>query len=197
MPKETHNITHADIMDMDEFGKQRKERRQAMLPAKTLRRISVGPDATFYFESYDTMWMQVHEMLYIEKGGDAQIEDELSAYNPLIPQGNELVATLMFEINDEARRARVLGALGGVEETVFLQVGDDKIMAQAEEDIDRTNAAGKASSVQFLHFPLSDAQMTMFADKNTHVILGIEHQSYAHMTKLPIESRAELAKDFA
>jgi len=197
MSKETREITRADIMDMDLFGTQRKSLRQGLLPAKNLRRIAVGPDATFYFESYDTMWMQVHEMLYIEKGGEEQIDDELSAYNPLIPQGKELVATLMFEIDDEARRARVLGALGGVEETVFMQVGDDKIMARAEEDMDRTNAAGKASSVQFLHFPMSDAQVTMFADENVDVILGLEHQSYAHMTKLSLQSRAELAKDFA
>jgi len=196
MSKAERKITHADIMDMDKFGTKRKELRQGLLPAKKLRRISVGPDATFYFESYETMWMQIHEMLYIEKGGAEQIEDELSAYNPLIPQGRELVATLMFEIDDEARRRRVLGSLGGVEETVYLQIGSDKVMAQAEDDIDRTTAEGKASSVHFLHFPLTDAQVNAFNDEANDVVLGLEHQGYAHMTRLSAESREELAKDF-
>jgi len=196
MSKAERKITHADIMDMDKFGTKRKELRQGLLPAKKLRRISVGPDATFYFESYETMWMQIHEMLYIEKGGAEQIEDELSAYNPLIPQGRELVATLMFEIDDEARRRRVLGSLGGVEETIYLQIGSDKVMAQAEDDIDRTTAEGKASSVHFLHFPLTDAQVNAFNDEANDVVLGLEHQGYAHMTRLSAESREELAKDF-
>jgi hypothetical protein len=197
MSKEDRKITRADIMDMDLFGQQRKEMRKGLLPAKKLRRVALGPDATFYFESYDTMWLQVHEMLYIEKGGEEQIEDELSAYNPLIPQGKELVATLMFEIDDEARRKRVLGSLGGVEETVFLQVGPDKIMAEAEEDVDRTTAEGKASSVHFLHFPFTDVQIAAFKDDATDVVLGLEHQGYSHMTRLSPEARKELATDFA
>ncbi len=197
MSKAERKITHADIMDMGEFGTKRKELRAGLLPAKKLRRVSVGPDATFYFESYETMWMQVHEMLYIEKGGEEQIDDELSAYNPLIPQGRELVATLMFEIDDEARRRRVLGSLGGVEETVYLQIGSDKVMAKAEDDIDRTTAEGKASSVHFLHFPLTDAQVNAFNDEANDVVLGLEHQGYAHMTRLSADSRKELAKDFA
>jgi len=197
MSKAERKITHADIMDMGEFGKQRKELRAGLLPAKKLRRVSVGPDATFYFESYETMWMQVHEMLYIEKGGEEQIEDELRAYNPLIPQGRELVATLMFEIDDEARRRRVLGSLGGVEETVYLQIGGDKVMAEAEQDVDRTTAEGKASSVHFLHFPLTDAQVAALKDEGTDVILGLEHQGYAHMTRLSPDARKEMARDFA
>jgi len=196
MPREQRKITRDDIMDMDEFGRQRAEMRKGLIASKKHRRVAVGPDATFYFESYDTMWMQVHEMLYIEKGGEDQIPDELGAYNPLIPQGQELVATLMFEIDDEARRARVLGAIGGVEETVFMQVGNEKIHALPEEDLDRTNAAGKASSVQFLHFPFTDAQIAAFRDENTQVILGLEHEGYAHMTALPAATKAELATDF-
>lgn len=197
MSKHERKITHGDIMDLAEFGKQRKDIRRNLLPVKALRRIALGPDATFYFETYDTMWSQVMEMLFIEKGGEAQIDDELSAYNPLIPQGAELVATLMFEIDDENRRKRVLGELGGVEETVYLQVGDEKIIAKAEEDVDRTSAAGKASSVQFVHFPFTPAQIKAFKDPGTQVILGIGHPKYAHMTQLSAESRAELAKDFA
>jgi len=197
MSKADRTITRTDIMDMDLFGQQRAEMRKNLLPAKKLRRISVGPDATFFFESYETMWLQVHEMLFIEKGGEDQVEDELTAYNPLIPQGRELVATLMFEIDDEARRRRVLGALGGVEETVFLQIGAEKIMAQAEQDIDRTTADGKASSVHFLHFLFTDDQAKALKGGAGDVVLGIDHPAYAHMARLSDDARAELATDLA
>ena len=142
------------------------------------------------------MWLQIHEMLYIEKGGEAQIVDELAAFNPLIPQGNELIATLMFEIDDEARRKRVLGALGGVEKTVTLTVGDQVIKAQAEEDVERTNADGKASSVHFLHFPFTAEQIVQMRDPDTKAVLAIEHESYQHMAGLGTATRAALASDF-
>ena len=98
-------ITPDDILGLEDYEKVRAERKQRIAEVKKNRRVSVGPDATFYFESYDTMLHQVLEMLYIEKGGDDQIPDELSAYNPLIPNGRELVATLMFEIDEPDRRA--------------------------------------------------------------------------------------------
>ena len=91
-------LTRDDIMDMAQYAKVRKQRRAQMTEKKKNRRLHCGPHATFYFESFDTMWHQVHEMLFIEKGSEEQIEDELRAYNPLIPKGRELVATLMFEI---------------------------------------------------------------------------------------------------
>ena len=99
-----HEITNDDIMARDDYIAVRPARKREITAIKKNRRVSVGPDATFYFESYDTMLHQVQEMLYIEKGGDDQIEDELSAYNPLIPNGRELVATLMFEIDEPVRR---------------------------------------------------------------------------------------------
>ena len=111
------------ILPPAEYVKLRPERRRQMAELKKDRRLEVGPFATFYFESYETMLHQVHEMLFIEKGGAAQIPDELAAYNPLIPQGSELVATVMFEIDDPLRRARVLGSLGGVENHSFIRVG--------------------------------------------------------------------------
>ena len=95
------------IIPLAEYGPLRAERRKRMSEIKKDRRLEVGPFATFYFESYDTMLHQVHEMLFIEKGGAEQLPDELAAYNPLIPQGSELVATVMFEIDDPLRRARV------------------------------------------------------------------------------------------
>ncbi len=120
---------------MAEFGKQRAERRKAMLPTKKLRRIEVGAHCTFYFETYATMLFQVQEMLLIEKGGKTQLKDELLAYNPLIPQGSDLVATIMFEIDEPRRRAAILARLGGVEERFFLQVGDTRIIAVPEGDV--------------------------------------------------------------
>jgi len=164
---------------------------------KKHRRVAIGPHAAFYFENYDTMWRQIHEMLYIEKGGEAQIPDELAAYNPLIPKGRELVATLMFEIDDEALRKRVLGRLGGVEETVFIKFGGYEIIATAETDVDRTTAAGKASSVQFLHFNFTDEQAAAFKAFEGDVMLGIKHENYPHMTLLPAATKAALESDFA
>lgn len=190
-------ITRADIMPMAEFGKIRKSKRAELLPAKRLRRVEIGPVATAYFESYDTMWLQVHEMLFIEKGGDAQIEDELSAYNPLIPQGRELVATVMFEIDDPVRRANFLSRLGGVEETMFLKFGEHEVVGVPEADVDRTSASGKASAVQFIHFPFTDGEAAAFRAAGTQVIIGFKHPQYAHMAVMLEDARAILATDFA
>jgi len=191
-----HQITRDDIMALEDYTAQRRERKTAISALKKNRRVPVGPDATFYFESYDTMWHQIHEMLYIEKGGDDQINDELSAYNPLIPNGRELVATLMFEIEEPNRREKFLSGLGGVEETVSITLGDEVITGLPEEDVDRTNADGKASSVQFLHFPFTDEQVKKFRDPKTDVVLGINHPAYGHMAKLSGTVREALGQDF-
>ena len=192
-----HEITRDDIMAMEEYATVRPDRRRAITELKKNRRVAIGPDATFYFECFDTMWHQVHEMLFIERGGEEQIEDELEAYNPLIPNGRELVATLMFEIDDRARRAAFLAGLGGVEETVTLSFEDETITARPEEDVDRTTAEGKASSIQFLHFPFIDAQIAKFRKPGTKVTLGIGHDRYAHMTVMPEAMREALSRDFA
>lgn len=189
-------ITRDDVLAYDDYAATRQERKRALTEVKKNRRMEVGPHATFYFESYETMWHQVHEMLYIERGGEDQIPDELAAYNPLIPQGSELVATVMFEIGDAVRRANVLGALGGVEETMFVSVGGDRIDGIAETDVDRTNADGKASSVQFVHFPFTAAQIAAFRDGTTEISVGFSHQNYAHSAGMPAAVRAVLAEDF-
>jgi len=191
-----HEITRDDIMPMEAYEAERKDRRRRISAIKQHRRVHVGPDATFYFESYDTMWHQVHEMLYIEKGGEEQIADELSAYNPLIPKGRELVATLMFEIEDEDRRARFLAGLGGVEETVTIEFAGEVVKGVPEADVDRTNAAGKASSVQFLHFPFTDAQVATFRAPETKVTISIDHPKYGHIARLTEEVREALVQDF-
>lgn len=191
-----HEITRADIMDMEAYGEIRRARRQEVSAIKKDRRVEVGPFAAFYFENYDTMWYQIHEMLYIEKGGEAQIADELSAYNPMIPDGGELVTTLMFEIEDEDRRKRELGRLGGVEGSVSLSVGGETIGAIAETDVERSKPDGRTSSVHFLHFPFTPAQVASFRTEGARVVLAIGHENYAHMAVLPEWVRAALASDF-
>lgn len=191
------SLTRSDIMDMQSYEKTRAEKRQDVVTLKRDRRIGVGPYATFYFECYDTMWWQVHEMLRIEKGGEEQIADELAAYNPLIPKGDELVATVMFEIDDPERRKNFLAKLGGIEETVFLKFGEMEVVGKAEADVDRTAADGKASSVHYIHFPFTAAQKTAFSKAGTQVTLGFSHPSYGHMAILPENIRAALAQDFA
>jgi hypothetical protein len=190
-------VKATDIMSMKDYAAVRKQKRAELVPVKKNRRVPIGPHATFYFESYDTMWLQIHEMLFIEKGGADQIPDELSAYNPLIPKGRDLSATLMFEIDDEKLRKSVLGRLGGVEETIFLKFGDHEITARAEEDVDRTTADGKASSVQFIHFDFTDAQAEAFKGFDGEVMLGIRHENYPHMTMISKDTKAALAADLA
>jgi hypothetical protein len=190
-------ITRADIMSLADYEAIRKEQRTKMAAVKRTRRVEVGPFCTFYFESYDTMWHQVHEMLAIEKGGEEQIPDELEAYNPLIPQGQELVATVMFEIDDEVRRKSILGRLGGVEDTMFVEVGGERIMSRAETDADRTTAEGKASSVQFVHFDFTPEQIAAFKQPGAQVLVGVAHENYGHIAVMPEATRASLATDFA
>jgi hypothetical protein len=189
-------ITRDDLMSLDEYGKVRRERARALSERKKARRIDVGPYCTFYFENFETMLFQVQEMLYIEKGGEEQIADELAAYNPLIPQGKELVATVMIEIGDPDRREKVLAGLGGFEETISMTVAGETVPVRAEEDIDRTTADGKASSVQFVHFQFTDAQIEAFRTEGADISVSIGHENYRHAAGLSEVSRAALAADF-
>ena len=188
-------IARADILPGEVYAEQREAQRARVRAIKKNRHLDVGPVCSFYFESYDTMWYQVHEMLYIERGGEAQIADELAAYNPLVPKGDELVATVMFEIDEPERRAALLAKLGGIEESAFLRVAGETVPGVAETDLDRTTAKGKASSVQFIHFPLSPAQITQFKTPGAEVIVGFTHPAYGHMASLPETVRAALATD--
>ena len=196
MPREKREIQKEDIMPLDVYIEKRRELRKSIVDYKKNRRVALGPYATFYFESYETMLAQVQEMLYIEKGGDEQLQDELTAYNPLIPNGKELTATLMFEIDNPISRAAFLGKVGGIEETVFMKINGEKIKAVPEEDIDRTSSEGKASSVQFIHFNFTDDQIEKFQSNSSEIELGIDHKEYSHSTKLSKENIASLSTDF-
>lgn len=189
-------LTAEDILPAEEYRRRRSEERRRVLALKRHRRVEVGPVATFYFENRETMWLQIQEMLYIEKGGPEQISGELAAYNPLIPNGAELVATIMFEIDDPIRRQNFLAGLGGIENTVFLEFDGEAVMGAPEQDVDRTTAEGKASSVQFVHFPFAPEQVRKFRAPGTRVVLGFKHPSYAHMAVMPDAVRAALSTDF-
>ena len=197
MPREKKIIQKEDIMPLDVYTEKRIELRKKIVDFKKNRIVPLGPYAIFYFESYETMLAQIQEMLYIEKGGDEQLKDELSAYNPLIPNGKELTATLMFEIDNPISRAAFLAKVGGIEETVYMKINGEKIKAIPEEDVDRTSAEGKASSVQFIHFNFSDDQIEKFKSNSTEIELGIDHKEYSHSTKLSEENISSLSADFS
>ena len=197
MPKNKREIEKSDIMPLDVYTKKRKELRKEIVEYKKNRRVPLGPYATFYFESYETMLAQVQEMLYIEKGGDDQLKDELTAYNPLVPNGKELTATLMFEIDNPVSRAAFLGKVGGIEEKVYMKIDGDLIKAVPEEDVDRTSSEGKASSVQFIHFKFNDEQIKKFRSDSSNIEIGIDHNEYSHSTKLNAETVKSLTLDFS
>ena len=196
MSKEKRQIEKKDLIPQDVYIKSRKQIRKDLVEFKKDRRIALGPYATFYFESFETMVAQVQEMLHIEKGGDEQLKDELIAYNPLVPNGKELVATLMFEIDNPLSRGAFLGKVGGIEEKIFMKIENEEVKASPEKDVDRTSAEGKASSVQFIHFKFNEDQINKFKSGKVSIELGIDHKEYAHTTKLTEENLKSLSADF-
>ncbi|MEE9300016.1 MAG: DUF3501 family protein [Alphaproteobacteria bacterium] len=189
-------ITEADLLPVEVFARERDARRKALAEIKKNRRVGVGPFANFYFENYHTMWWQVQEMLYIEKGGAAQIADELAVYNPLIPKGRELVATLMFEIDERERRNRELARLGGVENSVGFTLDGETIRAEPTDDIERSTPEGRASSVHFLRFSFTEEQVAKFKDTSVKLALEISHPHYGHSALIPEPVRWALSEDF-
>ena len=196
MSREKRQIEKKDLLPVDVYAEKRKQIRKELVEFKKNRRIALGPYATFYFESFETMLAQIQEMLHIEKGGDEQLKDELTAYNPLVPNGKELTATLMFEIDNPLSRGAFLGKVGGIEEKIFMKIDNEEVKAVPESDVDRTSAEGKASSVQFIHFKFNDDQINKFKSGNTSIELGIDHKEYAHTTKLTEDSIKSLSADF-
>ena len=196
MSKEKRQIEKKDLIPANIYSESRKQIRQDLVEFKKNRRIALGPYATFYFESFETMLAQVQEMLHIEKGGDEQLKDELIAYNPLVPNGKELVATLMFEIDNPISRGAFLGKVGGIEEKIFMKVDNEEVKAIPEADVDRTSAEGKASSVQFIHFKFNENQINKFKSGNISIELGIDHKEYSHITKLTEDNIKSLSADF-
>ncbi len=197
MPAEQHRLTPQDILPTDVYTKERAEHRARLIALKKDRRVSVGPYATFYFENYDTMWQQVQEMVRIEKGGEAQVPDELAVYNPLIPQGRELIATMMLEIDDSVARTRILKTLAEIEESVFFDFGGTKLKATPTDYEDRTTPDGKTSSVHWVRFSFPPELVSAFrAQDFGEIVLGLSHPNYRHMAVLSPETRKALSRDF-
>ena len=196
MSKEKRQIEKKDLMQADVYAEGRKQIRKKLVEFKKNRRIALGPYATFYFESFETMLAQIQEMLHIEKGGEEQLNDELAAYNPLVPNGKELTATLMFEIDNPISRGAFLGKVGGIEKKIFIKIDNEIVKAAPEEDVDRTSAEGKASSVQFIHFKFNEDQIYKIKLGNVSIELGIDHKEYSHTTKLTEDNIKSLSADF-
>jgi len=196
MSKENRQIQKEDLLPADVYAERRKQIRKDIVEFKKNRRIALGPYATFYFESFETMVAQIQEMLHIEKGGDEQLKDELIAYNPMVPNGKELTATLMFEIDNPLSRGAFLGKVGGIEEKIFIKIDNEIVKSVPENDVDRTSAEGKASSVHFIHFKFNDDQISKIKSGNINIELGIDHKEYEHTTKLTEDNVKSLSADF-
>lgn len=196
MPRDLRTITASDIMPLDQYELIRADKKQEALARKRLTRLSVGPHATALFENWDSMWLQVQEMLRIEKGGAEQLVDELAAYDPMIPKGSELTMTLLFEIGDADRRDAFLRTIGGIEQHVAIQIGAHIIPARPEGDIVRTRESdNKASAVHFLHFDFPSAAIAAWQSGEGSAMLVIDHPAYGHAALINAESRSFLGRE--
>jgi hypothetical protein len=195
MPREARTLTAADLIPLDRFAAVRADKKAEAIVGKRLTRVHVGPHATAIFETWDSMWLQVQEMLRIEKGGEAQVADEIAAYAPMVPNGRELTATLLFEVEDPVRRDAFLRTIGGVEDRIFLELGGERIAARAEGDVERTRASdGKASAVHFVHFDFTPEQIARWKGGAGQAMLVIDHPNYGHAALIGPETRAFLAE---
>ena len=190
-------LTRNDLWSLEEYAGRREEFRKQVLAHKKLRQVSLGPHATLYFEDQLTMQYQIQEMLRVERIFEAaEIEEELSAYNPLIPDGSNWKATFMIEYGDIEERKQALATMGGIEETVWVQVGNGtKAYAIANEDMERTRES-KAAAVHFMRFELSAEDLQSVRD-GADVHMGLDHPSIANNVTLSTEARQALCADLA
>ena len=187
-------LTRADLYALERYHGLRAEFRSRVLAHKRLRQVPIGPSATLYFEDRLTIQYQVQEMLRVERIFEAEaIEEELAAYNPLIPDGANLKATFMLEYEDSDERRRMLGRLRGIEDRVWVEVGGERAYAVADEDLDRATD-DKTSAVHFLRFELPAGLCGALGEGAT-MRFGIEHDEYRHDCVLSQESRAALVAD--
>ena len=191
-----NTIEKSEILSRDEYKIKRKSLREKMVLRKKFRRVDIGPYVTMYFENKDTIIHQINEMVYIEDGGEEQINDEILAYKSLVPDGRELVATVMVEIDNPIKRAEFLSKMGGFEEQMSIKIGDHMIKGKAELDGDRTTADGKASSVQFVHFEFEDKDVQSIKNHMEDVSISINHENYRHSSTLNTDTVKELINDF-
>lgn len=196
MPRTARTITRDDILPLDQYELIRADKKQEAILRKKLTQVAIGPNATLTFESWDSMWLQIQEMLRIERGGEAQIADELHAYDPMVPKGAELTATLFFEVPDPVRRDALLRTLGGVEDHVSIQVGGHVVPARPEGDVERTRESdGKASAVHFFHFDFPPEAVAAWRSGEGTAMAVIDHPAYGHAALIGADTRAFLTRE--
>jgi hypothetical protein len=188
-------ITRDDLMSLEQYAEKRGEFRQRVLLHKKHRQVALGPNATLYFEDRLTLLYQIQEMLRIEKVFEAHgINEELEAYNPLIPNGRNFKATFMIEYPDAVIRAAQLEKLLGIEDLLWMQVGDhDKIWSIADEDLERATDT-KTSAVHFVRFEVSD-EMAQELKAGAQWRIGVQHPVYSYDLEIEDETRASLLND--
>jgi hypothetical protein len=194
--KQPRQLTRDDFLSPGEYQPVRRERRRQASELKRRRQVEIGPFAIVLFENSQTVRHQIQEMLYIEKGGDAQLKEELEAYGPLMPQGADLVATVMFEIEDPVQRGAELLRIGGIENHAYVDVDGHRVRSEPDPTRENTSAEGKASAVQFLKFTFAPDLISRFKAPGAQIVVGFDHPNYAHMVVLPDLMRSELAQDF-
>ena len=190
------NLKREDLMSLEEYAIKRADFRQEVLEHKKNRNIALGEHATLYFEDVKTIQYQIQEMLRIEKIFEAEgINEELEAYNPLIPDGSNWKATFMIEYGDVEERQKVLATLVGVEDKVWVQVdGFEKVFANANEDLERSTEE-KTSAVHFMRFELS-ADMAKAVKENKAISMGIDYEGFEQvLSPISEASRASLVND--
>ena len=188
-------ITRDDLMSLEQYAEKRGEFRQQVLLHKKHRQVALGANATLYFEDRLTLLYQIQEMLRIEKVFEADgINEELEAYNPLVPSGRNFKATFMIEYPDPVVRAAQLEKLLGIEDLVWMQVGDhDRIWSIADEDLERTTDT-KTSAVHFVRFEVSD-EMARELKAGANWRIGVQHAVYTYEVEIEGETRASLLND--
>ena len=190
-----NKLTPADLLSLEAYHKERARLRAEVLAHKRDRQVGIGPNVTLYFEDQLTMRYQVQEMLRVERIFESEaIAEELESYNPLIPDGSNLKATMMLEYVDVAERRMALAQLGGIEHATYVEVGTlGRVFAHADEDLPRTEA-DKTSAVHFLRFEL-DSAMCVALKGGAALKFGVDHAHYLHDVEPPAVVRASLAAD--
>jgi hypothetical protein len=190
-------LTRDDLYSLEKYAQVRSEFRAQVMAHKKDRQVAVGPHATLYFEDRLTMQYQIQEMLRAERIFEsAGIQDELDAYNPLIPDGSNWKATFMIEYEDVDERREALTRLKGIEDLMWVQVaGFDKAFAIADEDMEREDET-KTSSVHFLRFELA-APMVAAMKSGADLSIGSDHPEYGYQVQVPPATRDSLAADLA
>ena len=188
-------LTREDLFSLETYSVEREDFRARVLAHKANRRVAIGPNAMLYFEDALTMQYQVQEMLRIERIFEAeQIQEELDAYNPLIPDGSNLKATFMLEYSDVDERRQALGRLIGIERALWLQAnGEDRIRPVANEDLER-ETADKTSAVHFVRFELTPAVVQSIKGGND-LSFGIDHPQYTYDVTIASKIRSSLLGD--